>query len=75
MVMELKLSWELITLICALLVHAFATVKWGAHVTASIDSVKDSLIRIDKELEKRDAQITAIWKRIDEIKDLIYKHE
>ena len=71
--MNLNLSWELITLILAVLGHAFATVKWGASITVSIKSMTESLLRIDRELEKRDQQITALWKRLDEVRDMIGK--
>lgn len=73
--MNLHISWELVTLICAVLAHAFATVKWGATISANINAINTTLQRLDRELEKRDVQISAIWERIDELRDMVDKKE
>ncbi len=69
--MMIQLSWAMIGLIGAVLAHAGTTIWWAAKVTTKMDLLTVSLDRIDKELEKRDIQISALWKRIDEVRDLI----
>lgn len=69
--MSIHLSWELITLILAVLVHAFATIRSYTRLETLVTSMTSSLLRIDKELEKRDIQITALWKRVGELRDMI----
>jgi hypothetical protein len=61
----------LVGLTGAILLHAFATVWWAAKVTTKMDNLTTSLVKIDRELEKRDTQISAIWKRIDEVRDMV----
>jgi len=59
------------SIIIAVLFHAFTTVRWGARIEFSMIHLKDDVCKIGKELEKRDDQISAIWKRLDQIRDLI----
>lgn len=58
-------------LILSVLAHAWASIWWASRITSKVESVDSNLSRLDKELEKRDTQISAIWKRIDEIRDMI----
>lgn len=61
----------------AVLCHAAATIRWSATVNASLKSITDALLRIDKELEKRDASINAIGGKLDGLKErvIILEHE
>ena len=63
--------WQLIALTMAIIGHGAATVWFAATLSANIKELGGSVVRIEKELEKRDSQITAIWKRIDDLRDLI----
>lgn len=58
-------------LVLAILAHAGATVLWAGRITEALRNVNLNLSRIDRELEKRDEQIAAVWKRIDAIRDMI----
>ena len=69
--MSVELSVPFIGLIIAILLHAFATIWWASKITNQITTLNSSLDRIDKELAKRDIQISALWKRLDEVRDLI----
>ena len=73
--MDLHLSAGVIGLILAVLGHAGTTIWWGANMTSKLGTLNDNLNRIDKELEKRDTQISAIWKRLDEVRDLINNNQ
>lgn len=71
--------WAVITTICisagsvvgAVLFHAIMTVRWGTRIEVSMNYLQIELVRIGKELERRDDQIAALWKRVDQIRDLI----
>ena len=67
----MEMSSEWVTLIIVIIGHAFATVWYASKAIAKLEEVNRSMARIDKELEKRDAQIAAIWKRIDELRDMV----
>jgi len=71
--MELQLTVQGVAVIIAILSHAGATIWWASKVAARLDNLYTGLMRMDKELEKRDTQISAIWKRLDEVRDLIHK--
>lgn len=69
--MDISLSWAGVGIIVAVFGHAFFTVWSAASFKATISTKLDNLVvamnRLDKELEKRDLQISAAWKRIDDI--------
>ena len=72
--MSIQFSVELagfILLITTLLGFWASMIRGWARVNITLENVNSNLLRIDRELEKRDTQITAIWKRIDELRDLI----
>jgi len=69
--MDLHLTVQGIAVIVAILGHAGATVWWASKVAARLDNLYVGLMRMDRELEKRDTQISAIWKRLDEVRDMI----
>ena len=51
--------------ILAFVTNLVAIVWWASKMTAKMDTNKDTLLRIEKELEKRDGQMAAAWKKID----------
>jgi len=51
--------------ILAIAVQIGAWIWWASKMTTKIDGNKDALIRIEKEIEKRDQQVAAAWKKID----------
>lgn len=53
------------------LCHAAATIWWASKITEALANINKCLSRIDKELERRDTQIAAVWKRVDELRDMI----
>ena len=73
--MNVELGWAGIGVIIAVLVHAYHTVKWSSKITIQIESIGTSLNRLDKELEKRDNQIQAAWRKLDNYGERILKIE
>lgn len=73
--MSIDLTWAGVGVIIAISVHAFYTVRWASKVEFKLSSIADSFLKLDKELEKRDVQINAAWKRIDNINERIIKIE
>lgn len=69
--MQLQVSWEMIGLIGAILIHAGSTIWWAAKVTASLDSINNRIGTLDREMEKRDNQLERVWARVDELRDMI----
>ena len=53
--------------------HLFGTIWWASKVTTILEAVNQTLLRLDKELEKRDERMDSVWKRIDELRDMIGK--
>ena len=53
--------------------NLIGTVWWAAKVTYILETVNQTLLRLDKELEKRDERMDSVWKRIDELRDMIGK--
>jgi len=69
--MSLEIGWAGIGVMFAILIHGAASIWWASKITAQIASLGQSLLRMDKELEKRDVQISAAWKKIDGIADRV----
>lgn len=69
--MDLKVSYELIGLAIAILAHAFASIWWASKITSAVHFMHLEIALIRKELEKRDESMAAIWKRIDELRDMV----
>ena len=63
--MDIQLTWASIGIILAILGHAYHTIVWSSKMTTQLENMADSFKRLDKELEKRDIQLTAAWKKID----------
>ena len=77
--MNLQIGWAAIAIIMSVLAHAFFTI-WSAAtfkttISIKIDNLVLALQRLDKELEKRDVQIAAAWKKIDHINDRVTRIE
>lgn len=62
-------------IIISILVHAFATVWWASKVSATLNNILLALVKIDTEFEKRDAQISKLWERVDGHSEAIASHE
>lgn len=45
---------------------------WAGSITIQLKHIQDCLHRFDSEFSKRDNQINAIWKKTDQLRDLIY---
>ncbi len=69
--MNLQLTWISVGVITGILAHAYHTVVWSSRITDRLSSLNDTMIRLDKELEKRDNQITAAWKKIDSLSERV----
>ena len=57
--------------IVAILTHAAATIWWSSRINTTMGFVKDEMIRLNRELEKRDEVFKTVWKRIDELREEI----
>lgn len=77
--MNIELNIPTIALIISVIGHAFFTVWSAASFKTAISSKMDNLVealrRMDRELEKRDAVISAVWKKIDGINERVMKIE
>lgn len=65
--MNIELTWPAVAIIISILTHGAFSVWWASKITSQIDTLVSSLTRMDKELEKRDTQISAVWKRVDSL--------
>ena len=77
--MNITLTWAAAGIIIAVVCHAFFTVWSAATFKATISTKIDGLVlalqRLDRELEKRDAQIAAAWKKIDGLSERVTRIE
>lgn len=69
--MELNFTVQGVSLLTTLVVNILCVVFFAGKFISKLESIDLSLNRIDKELEKRDTQISALWKRVDELRDMI----
>ena len=53
------------------LAHMSSSIWWASKMNTTMEHIGKTLIRIDKELEKRDAQAQKMWERIDALRDMI----
>ena len=65
------MSYELVGLSIAIFTHAGASIWWASKITTVLDNQTNEFMRLNRELEKRDEQISAIWQRVDKLRDLI----
>lgn len=70
--MSIEISWVGVAVVISILAHAFATIRYAVRIGVQLENLNDSIRRLDKELEKRDIQISAIWKKLDDIKEKVY---
>lgn len=69
--MELHFSTQGVAIILTMIVHLCGGVWLAASVVSQLKNLNDNIMRVEKELEKRDVQIAALWKRTDEIRDFM----
>ena len=76
---EVQLTWAAMTVFIAVIGHAIFTIWSAATFKAVISTKLDNLVlamqKIDKELEKRDTQISTTWRKIDDLANRINKIE
>lgn len=63
----MELTWAGIGVIVAITSHGAFSVWWASKITNQIENLSKALQKVDSELEKRDVQIAASWKKIDSI--------
>lgn len=73
--MEVQLTWAGVGIIIAILIHAYHTVVWSSRITIHLENLGKSIDRVDKELEKRDIQIAAAWRKIDGFSERLVRVE
>ena len=77
--MDIHLGWAEWAVIGAFFSHAiftiWSTATFKTTIVVKIDNLVGALTRLDKELEKRDVQISATWKKIDGINDRLVRVE
>lgn len=66
--MTISVIVAIISLCLAVLVHAVASIWWASRITTTVEGISKFLDKIEKEFEKRDSGMKAMWERIDEIK-------
>ena len=76
---SISIGWAGVGVIVAVIGHALFTV-WSAAsfkttISVKIDNLVLALQRLDKELEKRDSQIQAAWKKIDKLSERVTRIE
>lgn len=54
--------------ILSILVHAGATIWWASKVTSELGHIAEDLARVTREFDKRDVEMRAMWKRVDELR-------
>lgn len=69
--MTIEISWAAGGVVLAVTAHALTIIRIAAKLEAKVEMIATSLSKMDKELERRDTQLTALWKRMDEIRDMI----
>lgn len=67
--MSFELLAGAVTMSLAILGHGAASIWWAAKITTQVANISASLIRFEKELEKRDNQIAALWQKVDSIQN------
>ena len=67
----MELTWQAVGVILAILSHGGFSIWWASRITTQMENIGLALTRMDRELEKRDVQIKALWEKMDSLKDLI----
>jgi len=65
--MSIEIGWAALSVIIAIIGHGSFTIWWASKITAQMDTLRDTVANINRELEKRDNQIAANWKKLDHI--------
>ena len=77
--MAVEVTWAALAVVISVLTHAIFTVwsaaTFKATISIKIDNLVSALQRLDRELEKRDTQIAAAWRKIDDIGSRVSKIE
>jgi len=73
--MYVEFSWAAIAVIVSIIVHGAFSVWWASKITNQIETLNNALIRIDKELERRDERFTVATDKINELNNRITKLE
>jgi len=73
--MSIEITWVSIGVMLAVLGHAYHTVVWSSKITQQLETLNSNLNRLDKELEKRDTQIAAVWRKVDGLAERVLKIE
>ena len=69
--MNFQLTAQGITLLTALAGNIILVSFLAGKVINQLGNISLALLRIDKELEKRDNTIAKLWERLDEVRDMI----
>ena len=69
--MTIELTPAVIGIIMAILAHAATWIWFASKIATKVESLVNALSRIDKEMEKRDEQLTRLWERLDQIRDML----
>ena len=62
---HIMIGWQSIGVITALLINMGVGVWWASKITSKMDGNRETLVRIEKDIEKREARVDAAWKKID----------
>lgn len=64
-------------IVIAILTHAVASIWWASKMTTTLSNINSTILRLDKELEKRDASINAIGGKLDNLRErvIILEHD
>lgn len=77
--MNIHFDWATLGVLVAVVSHATFTIWYAAtfktSITVKLDSLVSALSKVDKELEKRDEMISALFRKIDDINKRLYKVE
>lgn len=71
--MTVNLSWEMVAVSVAILVHAGSTIWWASKVTENIKFIVEKLDMLGRELNKRDEEFKAVWNKIDKLQEHLIK--
>lgn len=56
-----------LTVLISIVLHGFSSVWWASKITSEIWHINKSIDLLGKELIKRDDQISALWKKVDNL--------